>query len=116
MRTARFFFVDVRSLLGGGIEAGGGAVACDSVVRWFGERAQISGIAAGLSLFSCRHPEAPGGAAATETPASRERGGGGRTCPGWRLPAPGASERAFLDELEAHGISPGPDHLPDWSP
>lgn len=31
-----------------------------------------------------------------------------------RLPEPGASERAFLDELAAHGIRPGPYHLPDW--
>jgi DNA-binding LacI/PurR family transcriptional regulator len=31
-----------------------------------------------------------------------------------RLPEPGASEQAFLDELAAHGIRPGPFHLPDW--
>ena len=31
-----------------------------------------------------------------------------------RLPEPGASEQAFLDELAAHGISPSPYHLPDW--
>jgi len=31
-----------------------------------------------------------------------------------RLPQPGNLERAFLDELAAHGISPGPYHLPDW--
>ena len=31
-----------------------------------------------------------------------------------RLPEPGAVERAFLDELAAHGIAPGPYHLPDW--
>jgi len=31
-----------------------------------------------------------------------------------RLPEPGASEQAFLDELLAHGIEPGPYHLPDW--
>jgi DNA-binding LacI/PurR family transcriptional regulator/biotin operon repressor len=31
-----------------------------------------------------------------------------------RLPKPGASEQAFLDALKAHGILPGPYHLPDW--
>jgi DNA-binding LacI/PurR family transcriptional regulator len=31
-----------------------------------------------------------------------------------RTPQPGASEQAFLDELAAHGIAPGPYHLPDW--
>jgi hypothetical protein len=31
-----------------------------------------------------------------------------------RLPEPGASERAFLDELARHGIAHGPYHLPDW--
>lgn len=31
-----------------------------------------------------------------------------------RLPEPGASERAFLAELAAHGIKPGAYHLPDW--
>jgi DNA-binding LacI/PurR family transcriptional regulator len=31
-----------------------------------------------------------------------------------RLPVPGASEQAFLDELAAWGISAGPYHLPDW--
>jgi hypothetical protein len=31
-----------------------------------------------------------------------------------RLPEPGASERAFLEELSAHGIPRGPYHLPDW--
>jgi DNA-binding LacI/PurR family transcriptional regulator len=31
-----------------------------------------------------------------------------------RLPVPGAVEQAFLDALAAHGITPGPYHLPDW--
>ena len=31
-----------------------------------------------------------------------------------RLPEPGASERAFLAELTAHGISSSSYHLPDW--
>jgi len=31
-----------------------------------------------------------------------------------RLPVPGLYEQAFLDELAAHGIDPGPYHLPDW--
>ena len=31
-----------------------------------------------------------------------------------RLPEPGAVECAFLDELAAHDIPPGPYHLPDW--
>ncbi len=31
-----------------------------------------------------------------------------------RVPVPGASEQAFLNELAAHGIAPGPYHLPDW--
>lgn len=31
-----------------------------------------------------------------------------------RLPVPGSSEQAFLDELAAHGIPRGPYHLPDW--
>lgn len=31
-----------------------------------------------------------------------------------RLPEPGASERAFLNELAAHGIPRGAFHLPDW--
>jgi hypothetical protein len=31
-----------------------------------------------------------------------------------RLPEPGASERAFLDELAAHGIELHSYHLPDW--
>lgn len=31
-----------------------------------------------------------------------------------RLPQPGASVQAFVDELAAHGISPGAYHLPDW--
>lgn len=31
-----------------------------------------------------------------------------------RLPNPGASEQAFLDELAAHGIVPDSYHLPDW--
>jgi DNA-binding LacI/PurR family transcriptional regulator len=31
-----------------------------------------------------------------------------------RKPQPGLFEQAFLNELEAHGISPGPYHLPDW--
>ncbi|MCU0780969.1 MAG: substrate-binding domain-containing protein [Akkermansiaceae bacterium] len=31
-----------------------------------------------------------------------------------RLPVPGATERAFLDELAAHGIPTGAYHLPDW--
>jgi DNA-binding LacI/PurR family transcriptional regulator/biotin operon repressor len=31
-----------------------------------------------------------------------------------RLPKPGAVEQAFLDTLAAHGMDPGPYHLPDW--
>lgn len=31
-----------------------------------------------------------------------------------RLPKPGASERAFLDELAAHGLATGAFNLPDW--
>ena len=31
-----------------------------------------------------------------------------------RLPVPGAGEQAFLDELAACGIEPGPYHLPEW--
>jgi len=31
-----------------------------------------------------------------------------------RLPGPGAPEQAFLDELQAHGISPSSFNLPDW--
>jgi LacI family transcriptional regulator len=31
-----------------------------------------------------------------------------------RLPVPGTSERAFLNELEAHGIAAGAYHMPDW--
>lgn len=31
-----------------------------------------------------------------------------------RLPEPGSSERAFLNELAAHGMPPGAFHLPDW--
>lgn len=31
-----------------------------------------------------------------------------------RLPEPGTSERAFLNELAIHGIPYGPYHLPDW--
>ncbi len=31
-----------------------------------------------------------------------------------RLPVPGASVQPFLDELAAHGMQPGPFHLPDW--
>ncbi len=31
-----------------------------------------------------------------------------------RLPVAGTVERAFLAELAAHGITPGPYHLPDW--
>lgn len=31
-----------------------------------------------------------------------------------RLPEPGLPERAFLDELGAHGIPTGPYNLPDW--
>ena len=31
-----------------------------------------------------------------------------------RLPEPGRSERAFLDELKAHGIPAGDYNLPDW--
>lgn len=31
-----------------------------------------------------------------------------------RKPQPGAQERAFLEELAAHGIATGPYHLPDW--
>lgn len=31
-----------------------------------------------------------------------------------RLPEPGSSEQAFLNELAAHGIPRGPYHLPDW--
>jgi DNA-binding LacI/PurR family transcriptional regulator len=34
--------------------------------------------------------------------------------PDRRLPTPGTPERAFLAELTAHGITPGPYHLPDW--
>lgn len=34
--------------------------------------------------------------------------------PDRRLPVPGTPERAFLAELAAHGINPGPYHLPDW--
>ena len=31
-----------------------------------------------------------------------------------RLPEPGATERAFLGTLAAHGMQPGSYHLPDW--
>ena len=31
-----------------------------------------------------------------------------------RMPQPGQQERAFLDELAAHGIRPGPYNLPEW--
>lgn len=31
-----------------------------------------------------------------------------------RLPTPAPGIRAFLEELEAHGITPGSYHLPDW--
>ena len=34
--------------------------------------------------------------------------------PDRRLPVPGTPERAFLAELAAHGIHPGPYHLPHW--
>ena len=33
-----------------------------------------------------------------------------------RIPEPGASEQAFLDELVKEGISPSTYHLPDWEP
>ena len=33
---------------------------------------------------------------------------------GRRLPEPGATERAFLDELAVAGLSPDAYHLPDW--
>ena len=33
---------------------------------------------------------------------------------GRRLPAPGGTERSFLNELKANGISPSLYHLPDW--
>jgi DNA-binding LacI/PurR family transcriptional regulator len=32
-----------------------------------------------------------------------------------RAPHPGAQERAFLEEMETHGIPTGPYHLPDWT-
>ncbi len=31
-----------------------------------------------------------------------------------RLPQPGATERAFLETLQRHGLSPSPYNLPDW--
>jgi DNA-binding LacI/PurR family transcriptional regulator/biotin operon repressor len=31
-----------------------------------------------------------------------------------RLPKPGATERAFLSTLDAHGLTPSAYHLPDW--
>ena len=31
-----------------------------------------------------------------------------------RMPLPGAVEQAFLHQLAANGIAPGPYHLPDW--
>ncbi len=31
-----------------------------------------------------------------------------------RLPEPGATERAFLETLRAHGVEPGSYHIPDW--
>jgi DNA-binding LacI/PurR family transcriptional regulator len=34
--------------------------------------------------------------------------------PDRRLPVPGTVERAFLAELDTHGITSGPYHLPDW--
>jgi DNA-binding LacI/PurR family transcriptional regulator len=34
--------------------------------------------------------------------------------PDRRLPVPGTVEGGFLAELAAHGITPGPYHLPDW--
>ena len=34
--------------------------------------------------------------------------------PDRRLPVPGTVERGYLAELAAHGITPGPYHLPDW--
>jgi len=34
--------------------------------------------------------------------------------PDRRLPVPGTPERAFLDEMAAHGITPGAYHFPDW--
>jgi DNA-binding LacI/PurR family transcriptional regulator/DNA-binding MarR family transcriptional regulator len=33
-----------------------------------------------------------------------------------RLPKPGRPELAFLNELQAHGITPSDYHLPDWEP
>jgi DNA-binding LacI/PurR family transcriptional regulator/biotin operon repressor len=32
-----------------------------------------------------------------------------------RLPEPGETEKAFLKELDAHGITPSPYNLPDWA-
>ena len=32
-----------------------------------------------------------------------------------RVPDPGEAEQAFLNELDANGIPPGPYHLPDWN-
>jgi DNA-binding LacI/PurR family transcriptional regulator len=90
------------------------------VVEWFAARPQPA-----FALFGRRRSLPIAGAGADKVPAMRQLV---RRLVAWghrrivllaredrRLPEPGAGERAFLEELEAHGISTGDYHLPGWN-
>jgi len=100
---------DAWLVLGGSVE----------VLRWFAEWNKpafaLFGRRRGLRIASAGPDKPPAIAAVTRTLAElghrrivlmvrRMR----------RVPKPGAQEQAFLDTLAAHGIPPGPYHLPDW--
>ncbi|MFT6178098.1 MAG: DNA-binding LacI/PurR family transcriptional regulator [Paracoccaceae bacterium] len=95
------------------------ASGSSEVLGWFAEQETpafaLFGCLEGLPMAGAKPDKPPAYAAATRQLiglghrriamlAHRER----------RLPMPGHSERAFLAELAAHGISAGPYNLPDW--
>lgn len=89
------------------------------VLEWFAEQelpvCALFGRRRGLALAGVGPDKPPAFAAATRMLV----GFGHRRIvllarPRRRLPVPGASEQAFLNELAVHGISPGSYHLPDW--
>lgn len=90
-----------------------------AVLEWFAE-----GSAPAFALFGRRHGLALAGSGPDKAPAYAAAAralldlGHRRivllALANRRLPRPGKSERAFLAELAARGITPAPYHLPEW--
>ena len=89
------------------------------ITEWFAQRPEpafaLFGRRRGVRIASVGPDKAPAYAAAARRLIELGHRRIVMLCrPDRRLPVPGTPERAFLAELAAHGITPGPYYLPDW--